>query len=72
MYYNNITGYLILLLCLQCDLRVLFESHCPDSKDFIHQQLVPVWHLLEPHCTLELVPFGKASVCICNFHTSIE
>ncbi|XP_054290957.1 GILT-like protein 1 [Macrosteles quadrilineatus] len=44
----------------QCDLAVLFESHCPDSRNFIHQRLVPLWHKLEPHCTLDLVPFGKA------------
>ncbi|XP_046672576.1 GILT-like protein 1 isoform X2 [Homalodisca vitripennis] len=44
----------------QCDVTVLYESHCPDSRNFIHHDLVPIWHMLEPHCSLDLVPFGKA------------
>ncbi|XP_046677201.1 gamma-interferon-inducible lysosomal thiol reductase-like [Homalodisca vitripennis] len=44
----------------QCNLTVLYESHCSDSRKFIRNVLAPVWPLLETHCTLELVPFGKA------------
>ncbi|KAJ8719538.1 hypothetical protein PYW08_011713 [Mythimna loreyi] len=40
---------------------VYYESQCPDSKEFIIEQLQPTINLLHKYLLLKLVPFGKAS-----------
>ncbi|KAJ8720156.1 hypothetical protein PYW07_012199 [Mythimna separata] len=39
---------------------VYYESQCPDSKEFITNQLQPTINLLHKYLMLRLVPFGKA------------
>ncbi|CAH1709768.1 GILT-like protein 1 [Aphis gossypii] len=39
---------------------VYYESHCPDSKDFIITQLHPHFCKVQQYLNLNLVPFGKA------------
>lgn len=43
-------------------LGVYFEALCPDSRRFIHDQLLPNFERLEPVMQVKLVPFGKARV----------
>ncbi|XP_015379895.1 PREDICTED: gamma-interferon-inducible lysosomal thiol reductase-like [Diuraphis noxia] len=39
---------------------VYYESHCPDSRDFIMAQLHPYFCKVQQYLNLNLVPFGKA------------
>ncbi|XP_025200805.1 GILT-like protein 1 [Melanaphis sacchari] len=39
---------------------VYYESHCPDSRDFIITQLHPHFCKVQQYLNLNLVPFGKA------------
>lgn len=39
---------------------VYYESLCPDSINFIVDQLYPTWKKLEKYLTIEFIPFGKA------------
>ncbi|XP_044253897.1 GILT-like protein 1 [Tribolium madens] len=41
--------------------EVLYESLCPDSLNFITQQLHPVFKELSPYVDLKLTPFGKSA-----------
>ncbi|EFA01735.1 GILT-like protein F37H8.5 [Tribolium castaneum] len=41
--------------------EVLYESLCPDSLNFITQQLHPVFKELAPYVDLKLTPFGKSA-----------
>ncbi|CAB3244422.1 unnamed protein product [Arctia plantaginis] len=41
-------------------LTVYYESQCPDSKDFIVNELQPALTLLHNYLILKLIPFGKA------------
>ncbi|XP_030556398.1 GILT-like protein 1 [Drosophila novamexicana] len=41
-------------------ITLLYESLCPDSKNFM-RQLGPVHQELEPYIDIELVPFGKSA-----------
>ncbi|RZB39138.1 GILT-like protein F37H8.5, partial [Asbolus verrucosus] len=40
--------------------QVFYESLCPDSLNFVTQQLHPVAEELAPHIDLKLIPFGKS------------
>ncbi|KRZ90658.1 GILT-like protein C02D5.2 [Trichinella sp. T8] len=42
-------------------LRVFYESLCPDSTSFLRTQLEPLWPTLLQFVNVSLVPFGKAS-----------
>ncbi|KRY92486.1 GILT-like protein C02D5.2 [Trichinella pseudospiralis] len=42
-------------------LRVFYESQCPDSTSFLRTQLEPLWPDLLNFVNVSLVPFGKAS-----------
>ena len=44
-------------------LGVYYESLCLDSKNFIVDQLQPVYSKLKDIIILELVPYGNAEVC---------
>jgi len=39
---------------------VYYEALCPDTKNFIINQLVPTYHLLHKYIDLELIPYGNA------------
>lgn len=45
-------------------LDVYYESLCPDSRNFLVNQLAPNWKSLSSFVDLRLVPFGKATVNI--------
>jgi len=47
-------------------LGVFYESLCPDSKDFIVNQLQKVYSRLSDIMFLELVPYGNAQVSECS------
>ncbi|KAI4463621.1 gamma-interferon inducible lysosomal thiol reductase gilt [Holotrichia oblita] len=48
----------------QCKINidVFYESLCPDSLDFIRNQLSPAWNDIKPYVNLNLVPFGKTVI----------
>jgi hypothetical protein len=43
-------------------LDVYYESLCPDSRNFLVNQLNPNWPTLSTFTDLRLIPFGKATV----------
>ena len=45
-------------------LHLYFESKCPDSKEFVNDQLYPTYQKLNSIINLRLVPFGNANVSI--------
>jgi len=53
-------------LSLPVRLGVFYESLCPDSKNFIVNQLQNAYSKLSNITFLELVPFGNAKVCESN------
>lgn len=40
---------------------VIYESHCPYSRRFVHSQLYPTYKLLGKYLNVTILPFGKAS-----------
>lgn len=42
-------------------LDVYYESLCPDSRNFLVNQLEPNWKNMSPYTDLRLIPFGKAT-----------
>lgn len=42
-------------------LDVYYESLCPDSRNFLVNQLAPKWQYLSTFVDLRLIPFGKAT-----------
>lgn len=40
---------------------VVYESHCPFSRKFIYDQLLPTYEQLQSFVQVSLLPFGKAS-----------
>ena len=42
---------------------VYYEAFCPDSKDFIADQLWPAYQRMPDTLHVELLPYGKAKVC---------
>jgi len=57
-------GYMRQRLAAPVLLGVYYESLCPDSKNFIVDQLQPVYSKLKDITFLQLVPYGNAQVCI--------
>lgn len=43
-------------------IQVYYESLCPDSINFITQQLYPTYQKLGKYLTIEFKPFGNAEV----------
>ena len=41
---------------------VYYESLCPDSQNFIANQLYPTWERLGKYFRIQFKPFGKATV----------
>lgn len=41
---------------------VYYEALCPDSRSFVIKQLEPTYQSLKEHITVEMVPYGKATV----------
>lgn len=39
-----------------------YETHCPDSRMFITRQLAPTFKSIGSIMSVDLVPYGKASV----------
>jgi hypothetical protein len=50
-------------------LDVYYESLCPDSRNFLVNQLNPNWPTLSTFTDLRLIPFGKATVKEMAFKT---
>jgi hypothetical protein len=44
-------------------ITVYYESYCPDSGRFLNGQLTRAYNEVRNITNIELVPFGKASVC---------
>jgi interferon gamma-inducible protein 30 len=44
-------------------ITVYYESYCPDSARFLNGQLTRAFTEVRNITNIELVPFGKASVC---------
>ena len=42
-------------------INVYYESLCPDSKEFITQQLGPVYQKFKKYLEVELIPYGNAN-----------
>ena len=55
-------------LILPVQIQVYYETLCPDSIDFISQQLYPTYQNLGKYLNIEFVPFGFASVKILFRH----
>ena len=54
----------------ELSVTVYYECLCPDSKDFIANQLYPTWERLGKYFLVEFKPFGKATVYSNNIHIS--
>ncbi|KAH9373040.1 hypothetical protein HPB48_010015 [Haemaphysalis longicornis] len=48
------------------NLTLYYEGLCPDSRDFILDQLLPTYTKLERDMDLDLVPFGNADMKVSN------
>ena len=46
------------------NIQVYYESLCPDSINFITQQLYPTYQALGNYMNIEFIPFGNADVSI--------
>lgn len=44
---------------------VFYEALCPDSKNFIVEELYPLWQDLSHIVQLDMYAFGKATVSFC-------
>ena len=44
------------------NIQVYYESLCPDSINFITQQLYPTYQTLGKYMNIEFIPFGNADV----------
>ena len=44
------------------NIQVYYESLCPDSINFITQQLYPTYQALGNYMNIEFIPFGNADV----------
>ena len=44
------------------NIQVYYESLCPDSINFITQQLYPTYLILGKYMNVEFIPFGNADV----------
>jgi interferon gamma-inducible protein 30 len=64
-HYSFFIVSLVIIIQIKCQspklhVEVLYESLCPDSLNFITQQLHPVFKELAPYVDLKLTPFGKS------------
>lgn len=48
------------------NVTVYYEALCPDSKNFIMQQLIPVYEMIPGMLRIQLVPYGKAETTESN------
>jgi interferon gamma-inducible protein 30 len=42
------------------DVAVYYESMCPDSQQFVQEQLLPTYSQLQDYMNVELIPYGNA------------
>ena len=47
---------------LPIQVQVYYETLCPDSINFIVEQLYPTYHNLGQYLEIEFIPYGFASV----------
>ncbi|RWS25594.1 gamma-interferon-inducible lysosomal thiol reductase-like isoform X1 [Leptotrombidium deliense] len=74
--------YLVFALCsslqtadknaAKVEITVYYETHCPDSKDFIKNQLYPTYEKIAEIMDIILVPFGKATYTETNGSVTFE
>lgn len=43
-------------------MAIYYEALCPDSMNFINQQLVPTYEIFKTFVDILFVPFGKSEV----------
>ncbi|KAH1027017.1 hypothetical protein HUJ05_000592 [Dendroctonus ponderosae] len=47
--------------CLQINVALYFESLCPDSQNFLINQLYPTWNTIKDYVNIRFIPFGKSA-----------
>lgn len=55
-----------LIACSKVNVDVYFEALCPDSHNFIINQLYPNWEDIKDYVHIRFIPFGKSTVSL-NF-----
>lgn len=50
---------------LQLNIDIFYESRCPDSRDFMQNQLKKSYQAIKDRVNINYVPFGKARVSFC-------
>jgi len=65
MYWKQLFGLSVLLLvaveCQKLNVKVYYESLCPDSRQFINTQLAPIAKDYLQYMDLQLIPYGKST-----------
>lgn len=53
-----------LIACSKVTVDVYFEALCPDSHNFIINQLYPSWEDIKDYVHIRFIPFGKSTVSV--------
>jgi len=64
MYLKQLGLLFLIVIAVECQklqVRVFYESLCPDSAQFINKQLTPASKDLLQYMDLRLVPYGKST-----------
>ena len=59
---SELTFKLLFLQPRKVQVEVYYETMCPDARQFIRKQLIPVWDELHSIMDIQWKPYGKAQV----------